>query len=89
MPLRSERRPGAVDLMQVEHVGAMYPKDMPSSSWDSSSTETPLGNTLLLTMPRATILGLPHDTALKLTLRRRYVCRCMSYTFVLVLNLLA
>ena len=46
MPLRSERRPGAVDLMQVERVGAMYPQDMPSSS-----TETPLGNTLLLTMP--------------------------------------
>ena len=45
MPLRSERRPGAVDLMQVEHVGVMYPQDMPSS------TETPLGNTLLLTMP--------------------------------------
>ena len=81
MPLRSERRPGAVDLMQVEHVGVMYPQDMPSS------TETPLGNTLLLTMPpRATILGLPHDAALKLTLRRRYVCSCMNYTFVLVLN---
>ena len=28
MPLRSERRPGAVDLMQVEPVGVMYPQDM-------------------------------------------------------------
>ena len=28
MPLRSERRPGAVEVMQVEHVGAMYPQDM-------------------------------------------------------------
>ena len=33
--------------------------------------------------------ALERARALKLTLRRRYVCRCMNYTFVLVLNLLA